>query len=58
MDWRSEVSIISFSQTCDYQRFEARKVVIALECLNIFVTGCILRSRRKFSLGRNETEEI
>ena len=27
-------------QTCDQERFEARKVVSPWECLNIFATGC------------------
>ena len=27
-------------QTCDQERFEARKVVFSWECLNIFATGC------------------
>ena len=27
-------------QTCDQERFEARKVVFSWECLNIFTTGC------------------
>ena len=27
-------------QTCDQERFEARKVVFLWECLNIFATGC------------------
>ena len=27
-------------QTCDQERFEARKVVFPWECLNIFATGC------------------
>ena len=27
-------------QTCDQERFEARKVVFPWECLIIFVTGC------------------
>ena len=28
-------------QTCDQERFEARKVVFPWECLNIFATGCL-----------------
>ena len=28
------------SQTCDQERFEARKVVFSWECLNIFGFGC------------------
>ena len=28
------------SQTCDQQRFQARKVVFWWKCLNIFATGC------------------
>ena len=28
------------SQTCDQERFEARKVVFSWECLNIFASGC------------------
>ena len=28
-------------QTCDQERFEARKVVFPWECLIIFVTGCL-----------------
>ena len=28
------------SQTCNQQRFQARKVVFWWECLNIFATGC------------------
>ena len=33
------------SQTCDQERFEARKVVFSLECLNIFATGCSIEMR-------------
>ena len=29
-------------QTCDHERFEARKVVFSWECLNIFASGCSL----------------
>ena len=28
------------SQTCGWQRFEARKVVFSSECLKIFAAGC------------------
>ena len=28
------------SQTCDQERFEARKVIFSWECLNSFATGC------------------
>ena len=31
-------------QTCDQERFEARKVVFRWECLIIFATGCSLAS--------------
>ena len=29
------------SQTCDQERFEARKVGFSWECFNIFATGCL-----------------
>ena len=32
------------SQTCVYQRFEARKVVFSSECLNIFAIGCSFKA--------------
>ena len=47
MGGRREVSIIKLilswyyiSQTYEQERFEARKVVLSWECLNIFATGC------------------
>ena len=42
MGGRREVSIIYILQTCDQERFEARKIVFPWECLNIFATGCSL----------------
>ena len=46
---REEGGQYYISQTCDQQRFEARKVVFSWECLNIFVTGCswCLRKERR-----------
>ena len=40
------------SQTCDQERFEARKVVFSWECLNSFATGC---SSTLFGNGKKET---
>ena len=37
---REEGGWYYISQTCDQERFAARKVVFSWECLNIFATGC------------------
>ena len=42
MNGREEGGQYYISQTCDYKRFEARKVVFWWECLNISATGCCL----------------
>ena len=41
MNGREEGGQYYISQTCDQERFEARKVVFSWECLNIFATGCL-----------------
>ena len=41
---REEGGQYYISQTCDQERFEARKVVFSWECLNIFATGCSTRN--------------
>ena len=43
-------SVISISQTCDQERFEARKVIFSWECLDSFATGC-LNPSYAYSLG-------
>ena len=55
---REEGGQYYISQTCDQERFEARKVVFSWKCLNIFATGCSLshpstfhKSRKKFGPG-------
>jgi len=40
LNGREEGGQYYISQTCDQERFEARKVVLSWECLNIFATGC------------------
>ena len=40
LNGREEGGQYYISQTCDQERFEARKVVFLWECLNIFATGC------------------
>ena len=40
LNGREEGGQYYISQTCDQERFEARKVVFSWECLNIFATGC------------------
>ena len=40
LNGREEGGQHCISQTCDQERFEARKVVFSWECLNIFATGC------------------
>ena len=40
MNGREEGGQYYISQTCDPERFEARKVVFLRECFNIFATGC------------------
>ena len=42
LNGREEGGQYRISQTYDQERFEARKVVFSLECLNIFATGCSL----------------
>ena len=42
LNGREEEGQYYISQTYDQERFEARKVVFSLECLNIFATGCSL----------------
>ena len=49
LNGREEGSQYYISQTCNQQRFEARKVVFSWECLNIFATGCSSNQNR-FSL--------
>ena len=47
-------SVISISQTCDQERFEARKVIFfSWECLDSFATGCLSPSygHTPYSLG-------
>ena len=45
LNGREEAGQYYISQTCDQERFEARKVGFPLgfpwECLNIFATGCL-----------------
>ena len=41
MNGREEGGQYYISQTCDQERFAARKVVFSWECLNIFATGCL-----------------
>ena len=41
LNGREEGGQYYISQTCDQERFEARKVVFSWECLNIFATGCL-----------------
>ena len=41
LNWREEGGQYYILQTCDQERFEARKVVFPWECLIIFVTGCL-----------------
>ena len=40
MNGREEGGQYYILQTCDQERFEARKVVFPWECLNIFATSC------------------
>ena len=40
LNGREEGGQYYISQTCDEERFEARKVVFLGECLNIFASGC------------------
>ena len=40
LNGREEGGQYYISQTCDPERFEARKVVFLRECFNIFATGC------------------
>ena len=40
LNGREEGGQYYISQTCNQQRFEAKKVVFSWECLNIFATGC------------------
>ena len=51
LNGRKEGGQYHISQTCDSQRFEARKVVLWSECLKMFSTGCSLRRRRKKGRG-------
>ena len=37
---REEGGQYYISQTCDQERFAARKVIFSWECLNIFAAGC------------------
>ena len=46
MNGREEGGQYYILQTCDQERFEARKVVFSWECLNIFATGCLSPSYR------------
>ena len=39
LNWREEGGQYYILQTCDPERFEARKVVFSWEWLNIFATG-------------------
>ena len=41
MNGREEGGQYYILQTCDQERFEARKVVFPGECLIIFATGCL-----------------
>ena len=41
MNGREEGGQYYISQTCDQERFEARKVVFSWKCLNIFASGCL-----------------
>ena len=41
LNGREEGGHYYISQTCDQERFEARKVGFSWECLNIFATGCL-----------------
>ena len=43
MNGREEGGQYYISQTCDQERFEARKVVFSWKCLNIFASGCSLK---------------
>ena len=54
MNWGEEGGQYYISQTCDQERFEARKVVFSWECLNIFATGC---SSTLFGNGKKELDE-
>ena len=40
LNWREEGGQYYILQTCDQERFEARKVVFSWECFIIFATGC------------------
>ena len=40
LNWREEGGQYYILQTCDQERFEARKVVFPWECFIIFATGC------------------
>ena len=40
LNGREEGGQYYISQTCDQERFEARKVVFSWECLNIFAIAC------------------
>ena len=44
MNGREEGGLYYILQTCDQERFEARKVVFSWECLNLFATGCLSTS--------------
>ena len=46
---REEGGQYYISQTCDQERFGARKVVFSWECLNIFATGCSLFTLQHFA---------
>ena len=48
LNGREEGGQYYFSQTCDQERFEARKVGFSWECLNIFATGCLYREGRNY----------
>ena len=51
LNGREEGGQYHISQTCDQQRFEARKVVFSWECLNISATGCSFAVVRKLKEG-------
>ena len=44
LNWREEGGQYYMLQTCDQERFEARKVVFPRECFIIFATGCLSTS--------------
>ena len=51
LNGREEGGQFYILQTCDPERFEARKVVFPWECLTIFASGCSFRHKHKFCVA-------